>query len=534
MLLELKICNFVLIDEVHLEFDKGFSVITGETGAGKSLFIKALKLILGERGSPQLIKPGRSEAEIEAIIWGGTYLAKKLEELGLPPDEEIHIRRTISPNRQKTFVNGSPITLTELSRLTQELISLTSQHEQYTLFNRDNQLLFLDTFLNLTERLQNYRALYKKYRDLSNECEALIRKRNELEQRREFLLFQLRELEELNPDPQEELELQTLRDRIRNLNFLKENLKALEECLQSVDENLYRALSYLRKISPIESSLGERERMLELQAFDVRELLREVQGLLSGLPEDERGLEEIESRLARYEKLKKKYKTDTEGLTKLREELKVALSGSESFDFELERIQKQLKDLEKELLMLAEEISEKRAQGSRVFAEALVQELKDLALERAEIKINLLRREAKVENLTNSGLDELEILFSSNPGLPPRPLEKIASGGELSRLFLAIKTVLKEDRGPATLVFDEIDTGIGGITATMVGQKLKALSEKSQIICITHLPQIAKFADHHYLVEKLIEGNSTTTVIRRLDDKSRAKELARMSGHQEY
>jgi len=530
MLQELRIKNFVLIEEALFSFEKGLTVFTGETGAGKSLLVKALRVLLGDRGAQAYIKAGKETAEVEAIISGGEALSERLREMGLPEEEEIHLKRILTPQRQKIYLNGSPLSLSELSRLTKELITLTSQHEYYTFLNRDNQLNFLDEILGIKEELKGYQEAYSRYKDLEREVLDLQERLSQTALKRDYLSFQIREIEELNPDPEEEEALLKKRERLRNLAQLKELLSTLQQALDGASLHLSQALNILQRLSRFERSLTLREKALQDLYFEVKELLRDTSQLEAELPEDESSLEEIEARLARYEKLKKKYGRDAEGLRRLKEELKAELMLTESGEEALEKLMKEKEALERELLERALELSRRRSKGKVLLRDLVKKELRDLGMEKVEFEIELKLKEPGPQNLTPTGLDEIEFLFSPNPGQPLRPLEKIASGGELSRIFLAFKTLYKERSQTGTLIFDEVDTGIGGETALQVGAKLKELSSNFQVICITHLPQIARLADHHYVVEKLLGEGETKTIFRKVEGEERLKEIARMLG----
>ncbi|MGB9761989.1 MAG: DNA repair protein RecN [Caldimicrobium thiodismutans] len=530
MLLELKIKNFVLIEEASFSLDEGLTVITGETGAGKSLLVKALKVLLGEKGEAGYIKGGSEWAEVEALIYGGKALSEKLKGLGYPPEEEIHIKRIITKQRTKAFLNGSPITLAELAKVTKDLISLTSQHEYYIFLNRENQLNFLDEILEVKSLVKRYQEKFYQYRDLKKELLELENKISEATLRKDFLLYQISEIEELNPDPEEEAELLKKRERLRHLQLIKDLLYSLSSELDEIDLHLSKALGFLQKLSRFETSLTEKERTLQEFYYELKELQRDLSGLSAELPEDESSLEEIEFRLSRYEKLKKKYGKDAQGLKELKEELKKELSLIETGEEKLEKLLREKERLERELLEMALEIRRFRKEGIQKLKDLVKKELKDLGMNWVEFEINLMEKEPKAEKLTIYGLDEVEFLFSPNPGQPLRPLEKIASGGELSRIFLAFKTLLKEKKDFGTLIFDEVDTGIGGQTAHKVGEKLKELSENFQVICITHLPQIARLADHHFVVEKRLKENETVTFFKKVEGEERLREMARMLG----
>lgn len=530
MILELKISNLVLIENVHLDLDKGFVVFTGETGAGKSLLIKAVKLLLGEKGGANYIRPGAKEGEIEAIVWGGEKLSQKLQEAGYSPQEEIHIRRIFSPNRQKVYINGSPVTLTELSKLTKDLILLTSQHEFYTLLSSEKQLEFLDHFLELTPYLKEYQELYYKYKSLVSQIKELEEKITSSQLKKDFLLFQIREIEELKPDPEEEENLQKEREKLKNLSLLKEKTQFLLSNLEEVEKNFYQIVSSLESLSKIEHKFKDHYSKVFSMYYELKEVARDLIDYSSRLPEDDTALNEIEERLSKYEKLKRKYKKDTQGLIKLLEELKEELSLLETGEENYENLLKEEEVLKKKVIEAALKLSEERLKGIPKLQSLLKKELKDLGMEKADFKIELTLREPKIENLGPLGLDEITFLFSSNPGVPLKPLEKVASGGELSRIFLACKSILKEKTEVGSLIFDEVDVGIGGTTAKRIAQKLKDLSQNYQVLCVTHLPQIAVLADIHYVVEKEIKEKETKTKIKKVEGEERLKEIARMLG----
>lgn len=530
MLLELKISNLVLIENIHLDLDKGFVVFTGETGAGKSLLIKAVKLLLGEKGGANYIRPGAKEGEIEAIIWGGERLSQKLQEAGYTPQEEIHIRRIFSPNRQKIYMNGSPATLAELSKLTKDLILLTSQHEFYTLLSSEKQLEFLDHFLELTPYLKEYQELYYKYKSLVSQIKELEEKIASSQLKKDFLLFQIREIEELKPDPEEEENLQKEREKLKNLSLLKEKTQFLLSNLEEIEKNFYQIVSSFESLSKIEHKFKDHYSKVFSMYYELKEIARDLIDYSSHLPEDDTALNEIEERLSKYEKLKRKYKRDTQGLIKLLEELKEEIGLLEVGEENYENLLKEEETLKKRLIESALKLSEERLKGIPKLQSLLKKELKDLGMEKADFKIELILREPKIENLGPLGLDEVTFLFSSNPGVPLKPLEKVASGGELSRIFLACKSILKEKTEAGSLIFDEVDVGIGGTTAKKIAQKLKDLSQNYQVLCVTHLPQIAVLADIHYVVEKEIKEKETKTKIKKVEGEERLKEIARMLG----
>ncbi len=533
MLAELRIKDLLLIEEAELSFDSGFIVFTGETGAGKSLLVKAIKLILGEKGGSGLLREGAKEGVVEALFIGGDTLAERLSALGFSPEEELHIKRIFTRTRQKTYVNGSPITLSELKELTKGLVSLTSQHEFYSFLSPENYLEILDLFAGLKELTLSYKKVYEAYKKRLKELEELEKNLKEAEAKKEFLLYQLRELEELNPSPDEEEELLRKREKLKNLSTLKEILSEVLNSLEVVERELSIVTSGMEKLTQFESSFKDFLSKMYDFYYESKELSRELTHYGASLPEDDSELEEVEERLARYERLKAKHRTNAEGLRKLVEALKKELELIERGEEGLSDLRTEVEELGKKALSVARKLSRKRLKAASELKLSLAQALKELGMEKVVFEVRIISKEPKVENLSQNGLDVVELLFSSNPGIPPQPLHRVASGGELSRIFLACRGLLRGTEEDLTFVFDEVDTGIGGITAKKVGEKLKELSRNSQVLCITHLPQIAALADEHYVVEKRIEGERTYTKVRKISGEERLREIARMLGNPE-
>jgi len=344
------------------------------------------------------------------------------------------------------------------------------------------------------------------------------------------LLFQIREIEELKPDPEEEENLQKEREKLKNLSLLKEKTQFLLSNLEEIEKNFYQIVSSFESLSKIEHKFKDHYSKVFSMYYELKEIARDLIDYSSHLPEDDTALNEIEERLSKYEKLKRKYKRDTQGLIKLLEELKEEIGLLEVGEENYENLLKEEETLKKKLIESALKLSEERLKGIPKLQSLLKKELKDLGMEKADFKIELILREPKIENLGPLGLDEVKFLFSSNPGVPLKPLEKVASGGELSRIFLACKSILKEKTEAGSLIFDEVDVGIGGTTAKKIAQKLKDLSQNYQVLCVTHLPQIAVLADIHYVVEKEIKEKETKTKIKKVEGEERLKEIARMLG----
>jgi len=521
----------VLIEEISLSLDEGFVVFTGETGAGKSLLVKAIKLVLGEKASPEFIAPGEDSAEVEAVLWGGELLKKRLSEVGKEPEEEVHIKRIITPKRHRLYINGSPATLRELNFLTRDLVLLTSQHEYYSLFSREAQLKLLDGFLGLKNLLKKYKNAFKRWKELRQAFKEKEKELKELSKKRDFLEFQLKELKDASPSPEEEKELLAKREKLKNLVLLKELSSELINSLEGAEENLRKSQKIFEKLEEVEEQFKGLASKFEEYFYEVKEAKRDVESFFYDLPADDSELDEVEARLARYERLKKKYETDTEGLVNLMKELEDKLKSVDLGEESLVNLKKELSLVESELCRIAKELSKLRKEGAKKLEEELKRELLELGLEKSSLIVEVKERNLTSEDAFDEfGINEVRFMFVSNPGSEPKPLEKVASGGELSRIFLACKTVLKGESFPSAFIFDEVDTGIGGITAKKVAKKLKKLSENAQVVCITHLPQIAALADIHFVVEKSSSEGKTTTTIKKVEGSDRLKEIARMLG----
>ncbi len=529
MLLELRLKNFLLIEEAAISLGPGLTVFTGETGAGKSLLVKALRLVLGERASPDYLRPGSEEAVVEALF-SGPDLPRRLEALGLEPADEILVRRVITPERSRIFVNGTPITLKMLTALTGGLVVLTGQHEFRALLSPEYRLNLLDAFAGLAEEREAYGEAFSRWRLVAEERKRLETELAQAERERDFLDFQIREIEEAGLSPGEDESLLREREILRNLTRLKDGLLEGTEALENASEALSRALARIRELARIEGELSPLLGRLEEAYYEVLEASRELSDRLSGLPEDDARLEEVEARLARLENLKRKYGATVEEILATLEDLKRRRETLECGEDKLQELRKREGELAEEALALAFELSSKRRSAARRLSELVTRELEALALSGAEFRVEVTAEEARPENLTPFGLDRVRFLVRTNPGTPERPLEKVASGGELSRIFLALKGLLAEKDRTACLVFDEVDAGIGGLTAVRVGEKLRALARREQVLCITHLPQIARLADHHFAVEKEVVDGRTYTRVRALSPEERERELRRMMG----
>lgn len=535
MLTELFVKNFALIDEIRLSFGKGFSIISGETGAGKSILVGALGLAIGGRASPTMIRTGEKEAVIEAVFDTGdhTILKVLLEEWSLNDNNQVLIRRHLSAEgKNRIYVNGQSASLSQLEKIGSFLVDLAGQHDQQILLNEENHLPLLDGTAPLKKE---YALLYAPYESLARQIAEEEKKLQARDQRLDYLKFQLAEIDKAGLKTEgEEEELLSEKARTKNAAFFAELSSQAEQTLDSGETSVQSALdalcSKLDKARNLDATL---EKPLNL-IREAKVLLLEAAGCFSNDPAeaDPARLEEIEARLFLIHQLKKKHGGSlSEVLTKaqtLRDELK-NLTNLEDV---LTDRRKELKVLGDKVFTKAAELSEWRKKQARALSKAVEKELADLSMLGVKFHVHVSHPEKPaVADCGADGFDKVRFDLSANAGEDPKPLSQIASGGELSRIFLAIKKIVGGKNDPMTLIFDEIDSGIGGGVAEVVGKKLKEMSGRDQVLVVTHLPQVASQADEHYVIEKGKTGERTRTRVKTLESAGeRETEIARMLG----
>jgi DNA repair protein RecN (Recombination protein N) len=539
MLLELRVENYAIVDHLAVEFAPGLNLLTGETGAGKSILIDALALLLGEKASPEAVRHGAEKAVLSAVFRAeGTAADAILEANGLDAesaDGELILRREIAVNgRGRVFVNNQPATVAVLKQLAPALGTIHAQNESLLAFDAAARLALLDSaagcdFRPVANCFQNWRSLRDRIGALEHDEQDRLRMVD-------LWSFQKKEIDAAHLQPEEDERLEAEKRLLANAEKVHTLASAgydlLYEGESSAAASLRAAARHLQELARYESRWEEQVAALEsarIAAEDVGLALRDFAEEIHASPER---LAEIEDRLALMDRLKRKYgKTLAEAIA-YGEEVTRKLHEVENKDEVVKDLRQQLAIATTQYLASARELSEKRRSVARKLEKLVEQQVNELAM-KAHFHIELTRSEDS-DHWTEKGFDEVSYLISANPGEPLGPVEKIASGGELSRVMLALKTAMaqpsrKPDKAAQrTLVFDEIDTGIGGRAAEAVGRKLKKLAESAQVLCITHLPQIAAFADHHYAIEKKEVRGRTQTSIRRLDPAERTQEVARM------
>ena len=542
MLAELRIKNLAILDQVELLLDPGLNVFTGETGAGKSMLVQAVHLLQGARASDDLVRTGAAAAEVEARFdHPAPELAATLAERDIPFEGELLVRRVVSrEGRSRSYVNDQAVTVKLLGATVQELLQLSGQHEYQTFLAPDNHLNILDWFAGLTTAVRDYQVTYQRWRQVQRQWQDFKRRRADLESTRDFLAFQIQEIEQARLQPDEEEDLQQERERLRHAEKLWEATRVGYGRLYGDKESILTRLLEVKKalelLARFDMQWPERLEGLERLALDLEDLAFSLRDYLAEVQPNPHRLEEIDQRLHLLQRLKKKYGPTLAEVLAVAAKARRELAALEEIDDQEAAWRRQADQLRQEVQVQAASLSERRQAAAPQLAAAVEAEIHSLAMPRARFLVQFAQvyqepqGDAGESSLGPLGADRVEFFLAPNPGEDPKPLSRIASGGELSRLVLGLKTILAAGAGVNTSVFDEVDAGIGGRTASIVGQKLQRLAAHNQIICITHLPQIACFAQAHFRVEKRLVDSRTVTVVQKLDEDGRLQELARMLG----
>lgn len=537
MLLHLSISQFTLVDQLELEFGTGTSALTGETGAGKSITLDALGLALGDRGNAELVRVGSQRADISATFDIGDHPAAAawLEEQELDVGREVILRRTIGADgRSRAYINGQPVTLLQLRALGEQLIDIHSQHEHQSLLKKDTHRRLLDEFARAQELAAETRIHFKTWRDQHRRYRSLADSAEETQARRELLEYQLEELDQLNLQAGEIEELESEQRQLANAGQILNGSYQLAALLSGgegdIAEQLHRALQLLSAMPEQSPALAEVAQMLDTARIQVDEAAGTLSRHIDRFEMDPERLAEIEERLSAIYQTARKHRVQPDELPALQQQLQAELDDIGTPDA-LDKLAAECEKLEAHYREAAGKLSRLRERAAAELAEAVNKQLAELAMPHARVELAL----QPVEKPAASGLEEVEILIATNPGQPPRPLGKIASGGELSRVSLAIQVVTAQTSRTPTVVFDEVDVGIGGATGDVVGRLLRQLGEArgdrdGQVICVTHLAQVAARAHRHYLVEKHSDGDAAFVSLRELQNGERREEVARMLG----
>lgn len=533
MLSVLKIENIAIIERSEIEFSRGFNVLSGETGAGKSIILDSINAVLGFRTSRELIRTGASEAEVTALFSSvDSNVEEKLRELSLPlnPDKTLLVSRVISPDKNICRVNNALTNVTALREIGAELISIHGQQDNRELLNNETHITYIDSLSDIAVLSAEYRAAYNELSDLKARIKRLSGNREEKARKIDILSYQIDELEKAEINPGEWAELKNRRTELQNFEKIQESLSVAYDALSGGDSykgavemvsGAYRELSNVGKFSVDAENLSEKLGNLYYELSDIADSIRDS---ISDDGFSYTELEEIENRLNLLYKLSKKYGETEDEMLAFLENAKKELSEISLSDDMLDKLKVKYSKKLEEAGVLAKKLSEKRKKEAALFSQKVCDELRFLDMPYVEFLVDF-----KETDLCENGIDSVEFLISANVGEIPKPIAKIASGGELSRIMLALKTVLADKDKIPTMIFDEIDSGVSGRAALKVASKLKAVSDGKQVICVTHLAQLMSYADSHYLIEKAVRDGKTYTGVTLLDLEGRKKEIARIT-----
>ncbi len=543
MLSALRIQNFAVIEKLEVHFASGFNVLTGETGAGKSVIIDALHLILGGRARLELIRTGEEEASVEALF-ENLDIKNRLDSLGIATfaeKGELLIRRVVCRSgRGRVWVNGSIVSVGLLEKVVRGLLDISGQHEHVSLLEPALHLSLLDAYAGLNVEASSYKKIYECLVAKSNEKAQLESDTAERARRADYISFQLEELDRINPQPREDEQLLQERRRLAAADRLKAAAIESEALLNSGDRSaidmLSSVLGRIADAAILEPGLEPLVCSLETAKVEIEETARSLAQYARNLDFDSAGLSRLEDRLEELKTLCRKHGGDLEAVLRRKVELREELNCVDKHSEYLSKLEKETQELNIQARELAQNLSQKRRLAANRFAQAVEEELKKLSMGNTRFRVSfrgtkLSEKETLVPGevaLTAQGIDQCELLLSPNPGEDLKPLARIASGGELSRVMLAIKRVLANADPVDTYVFDEVDSGIGGTVAQVVGNLLREISKERQVICITHLPQIAACAQSHFVVKKIMHGGRTMSSIEPLNENGRTLEISRM------
>ncbi len=540
MLKELGITNFAIIDRLGLAFHEGLNVVSGETGAGKSILIGAIGLLLGDRASTDLIRSEEDAAVVEAVfdIGASPDLKERLLAMGFHPGREIVVKRVVSRSgKNRVYIDGNLATVAMLGEISEALVNICSQHEHQVLLDPESHIDILDEFGNLGTQRGRFTALYDEYQKLRAKRDDLAAKNRNRAEREEFLRFQVGEIERVALKPGEDAALLEEKKILSNAVKLTELARDSWETLYGSEESVLGALSrvtgHIRDIRRIDPNFAVTEDEMKSLAIQLEDAARGLRDYLGKIPSDPARLEEIDDRLEAIGRLKKKHGGSIESILKTGQSLKEELQGLATAAEDIEALQQELSKRRTVLREQARTLSAERQRVAASMEKAIEAEIHALKMEKAQFSVRFPEAAPDEEgsvSLNPKGIDQPEFHLSTNVGEPLKPLNRIASGGELSRIVLAMKKVLAKAGSVGTVIFDEVDSGIGGATAEIVGRKLRDISKHHQVICITHLPQIASFGQSHYQVTKRVSDGRTRTDVRQLSEDERVEEITRMLG----
>lgn len=532
MLNQLSVRNVAVIDKLDINLHDGVSVLTGETGAGKSIIIDSINMILGDRANKELVRYGTDKAIVQAVFDAPKSVINILEENDIDVEDETVIitRQVTKEGKSVARINGMVVTLNILREISDRLINIHGQHDNQALLTPIRHITFLDTYADNEEYINRYKDILSKKREIEKKISSLEMDEQEKMQRIDLLEYQVNEIKKASLEKGEEDDLREQRDIYTNaeqitksVNEAYMNLYEGDE-IQSAYDGISIAVNEISQISDLNPQLKSINDTLNEIMYSLEDTAHEIKEFGETVEFDEQTLNEIEERLDLISRLKRKYGNSIEEILEYLKKAESELNDIKLSDERTNELKEELKNITKELKEKGNVLTQRRENAAKVLEENIEKSLHELNMEKSKFKVNIENDGTFYDN----GMDKVEFLISTNPGEPLKPLVKIASGGELSRVMLAIKSILADSDGVDTMIFDEIDTGVSGKAAMSIAKKLAVIAKNKQVICITHLPQLTAMADNHYLIQKNTDGELASTTLKELDEEGRELELARI------
>ncbi|MGP7816186.1 DNA repair protein RecN [Niallia sp. 01092] len=534
MLSELSIKNFAIIESLAISFTKGLTVLTGETGAGKSIIIDAINLLVGGRGSYEFVRHGEDKAEIEGLFYidEGHPCFRKLQECGIDIEEgTIILRRDISISGKSVCrINGKLITISILREIGSSLIDIHGQHEHQELMDETKHLALLDTFAMevISPVFKKYEHIYRSYNQTNKKLLNLTENEQQMAQRLDLLQFQHSEIINANLQKNEDEELLEERKRLLNFERIFDSIQTGYTALKGDQKGLDwigEVMGHLEEAASLDTEYKEMAESVSNSYYLLEDVASKLRSSLDFLEYDPERLNQIETRLNEINMLKRKYGKTVDEIVQYAAKIEEELETLQNKETHIEKLEKELASIHKDLIVQANELTSLRKQAAERLTDDIHKELKELYMEKTVFEVRFISAE---DNITKNGVDEVEFYISTNPGEPLKPLSKIVSGGELSRMMLALKSIFSKHQGITSIIFDEVDTGVSGRVAQAIAEKIANVSFDSQVLCISHLPQVAAIADTHLFIAKNIQDGRTSTTVCPLSKHDKVKEIARM------
>lgn len=533
MLAELSIKNFAIIETLTTSFKKGLTVLTGETGAGKSVIIDAIHLLVGGRGSTDFVRHGEDRAEIEGLflIENGHPCFEKASQFGIEIEEGMVVlqRMVYKTGKNVCRVNGKLVTISTLREIGATLIDIHSQHEHQDLMNEQKHIHLLDQYggQEIQYALLEYKNVYEEFEKTEHALKRLNQNEQEMVQRLDLLKFQWYEIHDAQLKMNEDVELEEEKRKLANFERLYESLQITYDSLRGDEKGLdwlSLAMNHIQEAAELDKNMESVSESIMNSYYILEDMVTTIRGHLDTMEYNPERLNEIEQRLNEIHRLKRKYGKTVEEILEYASKIEEEIEEIENRESHIEQLMKQKDSLEKDLQIEAENVSILRKKIAQTLTDSIHQELKELFMDKTVFEVRFQRN----EHYKKDGADQIEFYLSTNPGEPLKPLSRVASGGELSRIMLALKSIFSRHQGVTSIIFDEVDTGVSGRVAQAIGEKIFKIAYHSQVICISHLPQVAAMADTHMHIDKIIEGDRTKTEIIELNEANRVKEIARM------